>query len=132
MRTLIIDCSFIISILFLDETAESIDLSIYRLYVPSIFYLECVNVINVSLKRKRITELEHQQYLSIINRLPLNSDTFSTTPESVVILSKLSKTLDLSAYDASYLELAIRLEGTLATRDKKLIEACRATHVATI
>lgn len=119
-RCLVIDTSFIMADLLPDESGIDIDLALYDIHVPALFYLECMNVLNVALKRKRIKQDDYQEYLQILKQFPLSVDKFSATPESLHLISKLSQQFDLSTYDAAYLELAIRLGAKLATLDKKL------------
>ncbi|MFA6038243.1 MAG: type II toxin-antitoxin system VapC family toxin [Legionellales bacterium] len=119
-RCLVIDTSFIMADLLPDESGIDIDLALYDIHVPALFYLECMNVLNVALKRKRIKQEDYQEYLQILKQFPLSVDKFSAGSESLHLIGKLSQQFDLSTYDAAYLELALRLGAKLATLDKKL------------
>ena len=61
--------------------------------------------------------------------LPINIDKFSTTSESLYAIASLSLKYNLTSYDASYLELAIRMNSMIATLDKNLILACNLANV---
>lgn len=120
---LVIDTSFIMSDLLPDENGNEINLALYDIHVPALFYLECNNVLQVALKRNRIEIADHKEYLQVLNSLPIIVDKFSATCESLYSISKLSQKHDITAYDAAYLELAIRLGAKLASGDRKLIKA---------
>jgi hypothetical protein len=112
-----------------DDQVKSIQYHLYEIYVPSIFFLECNNVLLNSLKRNRLQENDYLEYCHIIKDLPLQIDNFSTTRESLYFIGKLAKKYNLSTYDASYLELAIRLNAQLATFDKNLQNAANLNKV---
>jgi len=126
---LVIDSSFIMSDILPDEDGSEHDLATYSVYVPAIFFLECNNVLNGAFKRKRITVTDLQEYLQLLGHLPFTVDKFSATPECLHIISRLCQQYDLTSYDACYLELALRLEATLGTHDKKLMAAGKESGV---
>ncbi|NRB11143.1 MAG: type II toxin-antitoxin system VapC family toxin [Rickettsiaceae bacterium] len=133
---LVVDCSFIMSSLLPDEKEQKIAEiyyqiaeNKYKVYVPAIFYLECTNVLLSSLKRKRINKETYEEYINLLSLLPINVDNFSATPESLYSISKLSTTYNLTSYDASYLNLAIRIEASIATLDKNLTTVCRLAKI---
>jgi predicted nucleic acid-binding protein len=64
-----------------------------------------------------------------LNLLPINIDKFSTMSESLYAIASLSLKYNLTSYDASYLELAIRMNAMIATLDKNLILACNLANV---
>lgn len=128
---LVVDCSFFMSSVLPGETQEKINDIFYKIsqnefkvYVPAIFYLECINVLVSSLSRKKITQESFAEYTNLLSAMPLIVDKFSSTSESVYAIGKLAVKYSLTSYDASYLDLAIRNEAALASLDKKLIDAC--------
>lgn len=129
---LVIDCSFIMSSILPDEDSPSFKYSSHKIHAPSIFYLECGNVLASSLFKKSITETQYQEYFTILKDLPISIDKFSSTPESLYFISKLIRLYKLSSYDASYLELAIRINAKLATFDKAIMKACEANQIEVI
>ncbi len=129
---LVVDTSFMMSDLMPDEQGIEVDLALYDIYVPALFYLECTNVLNVALKRKRIKKTDLQEYLKLLNQLPITVDKFCATPESLQVISKLCQEFDLTTYDAAYLELALRLDAKLASFDQKLNAAGIKNKIATI
>ena len=129
---LVIDCSFIMSTILPEEQNKHLELSCYRIYVPSIFFLECNNVLISAVKRKRINESQCNDYINILSQLPVMIDKFASLSESVFFISRLAKKHNLSAYDASYLELAIRYKAGMATYDRNLQAACLYNEVRLI
>ena len=122
---LVIDCSFIMATVLPDEKQNKVNILFSQIanrvyYVPSIFFLECSNVLLYSLKRKRIGIDDYEEYLNFLEQLPLNVDKFSSTPESLFTISKIATKYDLTSYDSAYLELALRMGAALATLDKSL------------
>lgn len=81
--------------------------------------LEVVNGLLVAERKKRITPARVDECLEVISALPLIAD---VDAESVSVI-RLARGTGLSAYDASYLELAIRHALPLATRDRALRSA---------
>jgi len=136
---LVVDCSFIMSSILPDEQQKNIEDiynniadNTYKVFVPAIFYLECNNVLISSLKRKRIAKDDYEEYLNLLSILPLHIDNFCSTPESLYALSNLSNKYSLTSYDASYLEVAIRMNASIATLDKNLNARCREAGVESI
>lgn len=132
MNVCVVDCSFFISSLLPDEKNYAFDYSTYSIHVPAIFFLECLNVLNTALKRQRITKTQYEECIAAFKDLPFSVDHFSSTQEALSSISKLSEEHSLTSYDASYLELALRLKVPLGTYDNKLIEACSAERVKSL
>jgi predicted nucleic acid-binding protein len=90
--------------------------------VPSLWWFEIRNILVVNERRKRITESDTGVFLRDLAGLRVRVD---REPEEIVVL-RLARTHDLSVYDASYLELALREAIPLATLDAQLLAAARA------
>jgi predicted nucleic acid-binding protein len=96
--------------------------------VPIIWSAEIANTLVQAERRNRINSAATARYLEIIRALPIKVDpasadfTFSTT----LMLARAHR---LTSYDASYLELAIRLGLPLATDDEDLRRAATTTGV---
>lgn len=108
---------------------DQITKNIYTIHVPSIFYLECNNVFIHSLKRKRINKNDYDDYIKLLNLLLINVDKFCSIPESLYAIARLAIEHNLTAYDACYLELALRLEADILTSDKSLITSCQTLGI---
>jgi len=93
---------------------------------PPIWFPEVVNGLLAAERRKRIAAVRVDECLSVIESLPVvisvGGDPFD--------LMRLARQSGLSAYDASYLELAIRHAVPLATRDRALRLAAERIGVA--
>lgn len=120
----VLDASVAIGWCFSDEaTPESISLleklKLETALVPSIWPLEVGNVLVVAEKRKRLKFAEISQCLEILKRLNINVDSETSDRAFHEILS-LAHSEQLTTYDASYLELAMRKGIPLATKDNEL------------
>lgn len=129
---LVLDCSFFMSFILPDEENTQHNVMFYNIIVPSIFYLECLNVLHAALKRGRISAQNLQEYLQILRGFPCEVDKFSSNCESVLSIAQISNEFDLTSYDAAYLELTLRYKAKMATYDKKLISACKKLDIELI
>ena len=86
----------------------------------------------MALKKKRITQEQYDQCLDFFKDLPFTVDTLSSTQVTLGVISNLSKEHGLTSYDASYVELALRLKFPLGTFDKKLLSACQVKEIQTL
>jgi predicted nucleic acid-binding protein len=94
--------------------------------VPAIWFLEVVNGLLAAERKKRTTPGRVDECLEVIGALPVIAD---ADADSVGVI-RLARGAGLSAYDASYLELAIRHSLPLATRDRALRLAAGRVGVA--
>ena len=136
---LVIDCSFIMTSILpdelqlkVDEVYNQISNNVFNVYVPSIFYLECNNVLISSLKKQRINNSDYEEYLQILNQLPVTVDKFCSTSESLYSIGRIATAYNLTSYDSTYLELALRLEAKIATLDKELRNSCEIASIESI
>jgi predicted nucleic acid-binding protein len=97
-------------------------------HVPSLWPLEVANVLIVGERRKRITSADAARFLAILSAFPVDVDD-QTVAHAWSDTMYLARAHNLSAYDASYLELAIRLGLPLAALDGKLKTAAQAMGV---
>ena len=95
-------------------------------HVPALWETEFANVMLALVKRKVIARHHAEQAFHHAARLPLTIDREPVSPGS---LFALGERYGVSAYDASYLELAQRLNVPLATRDARLQAAGKAAAV---
>ena len=99
-----------------------------RAVVPSLWPLEVANTVLVGERRKRSTEAQATAWLGILDTLSIEVDG-ETTPHAWSGTLALARSQNLSAYDAAYLELAMRRGLPLATLDGKLKNAAQAVGV---
>ena len=129
----VLDCSVAISWVFPDESTESTDqlresLVEGRAFVPALWPAEVANVLLVATRRQRIERAEWSRIARNLGALPIVIDPVSTSRVWEEVLD-IAHTHGLSAYDAMYLELAIRLQLPLATLDRALAAAGRSAGI---
>lgn len=96
--------------------------------VPSLWRLEIVNSLVVAERRKKLEPFRSELFLRELLQLKIRVDHVGTTKAFGPILD-LSRRFQRSAYDAAYLELAIRLNLPLATKDGPLRQAALSAGV---
>lgn len=96
--------------------------------VPGIWPLEVANVLLVAGRTKRLGKAEAMRFISLVRTLPI--DVVQASPGRILgeVLALATET-GLSAYDAAYLDLAIREGLPLATLDKAMKKAAKRTGV---
>ena len=129
MPRIIIDASTTLAWLF-DEDAGAAQvgnvLETSELVAPWLWRLEVTNAILVRQRRKLLTEAQSFRLLYLIDELTIDLIGEPAT-RTATTLAEIARPHQLSAYDAVYLELAIRLGLPLFTRDGNLRAA--AAHV---
>jgi predicted nucleic acid-binding protein len=96
--------------------------------VPALWFAEVANTLLVFERAKRLTEQDSANYLADLAQLAITQDDLSPALRQTRVLD-LGRLHKLSAYDATYLELAMRRAATLATFDRKLAAAARNSGV---
>lgn len=96
--------------------------------VPSLWALEAANVIAKAESKGLLTEARSQAFLALLTRLNIVDDKATVTHALGETLS-LARRYKLSAYDAAYLELAMRNALPLATLDTDLAKAAISAGV---
>ena len=96
--------------------------------VPALWYAEVANTLLVFERAKRLSVQDSMSYLSSIAMLTIEQDDLPTVSGQTRVLD-LGRIHNLSAYDACYLELAMRRAAALATFDRKLAASCRSAGV---
>jgi predicted nucleic acid-binding protein len=125
----VLDCSVTMAWLLGDEgTDQTIELlqslETDEAVVPQLWGLEVANVLVVASRRGRVSEEERPRMVSALDDLPIEVDPF-THSHALSATLRLAAQLGISAYDAAYLELAMRRSLPLATLDSRLSAACR-------
>ncbi len=136
MSAFVLDCSVAVAWAFEDEAAPEVDALLDRLkvegaIVPGLWRLEVVNVLTRAERRGRIAFARVGPFLRLLDRLPISVDAGAEERAFREILA-LARTENLTAYDAAYLELAMRRSAALATRDRALAEAARRAGLETL
>lgn len=123
----VVDNSVVMTWCFQDEANSYADAILNKLanataVVPPIWPLEVTNVLLVAERKGRLHEVDSLRFLSLLSQLPIDVD--RSWPERLMkdILS-MGRAHNLSSYDASYIELAMRQGLPIATLDRNLLEA---------
>lgn len=134
MTALVIDSSIVLSVILPDEEQEIANSAMtiaatHGASAPLHWPLEVANGLLVAQRRKRITDPVRRASLRDLATVPIELD-----PETNAFawngIGDLAERHRLTAYDAAYLELAIRFRLPLATLDNELISAARKERVA--
>ncbi len=96
--------------------------------VPALWFPEVLNGLLVAEGRKQADARKTAHFLSELKALPIVDDNIRPRAVQDDVLA-LGRTFGLTAYDATYLELALRTHRALATFDVQLAEAARAAGV---
>jgi predicted nucleic acid-binding protein len=92
--------------------------------VPALWFPEVANGVLVAERGGGVTNFASARFMGMIYALPIMED--STRPSSVqATVLTLARAYKLTAYDATYLELVLRVGGALATFDGQLADAVR-------
>ena len=96
--------------------------------VPSLWYIEVANGLLVAERRRVVTTAKITLFRAKLAALPIRCDeaALSVKIESALALARAHQ---LSVYDSTYLELAMRLGAALASFDGALIAAANAVWV---
>jgi predicted nucleic acid-binding protein len=96
--------------------------------VPVIWSLEVANVLARAERMALFPKDLSDEFIETLNGLTIRPDD-STYTQSLADTLELARKFKLSAYDASYLELALRLRIPLATLDESLLKAAKKAGV---
>jgi len=129
----VMDCSVTLSWYFSDELTERSSALRERLademiYVPALWPLEITNALLAALRRGRISESDLPPLLADLRELPddVDRETDSMVWDRSI---RIAQEYDLTVYDATYLELAMRRDVPIATLDKALAKASKLAAV---
>jgi predicted nucleic acid-binding protein len=126
----VIDNSVALAWCFEDEQTVAIMALLDRLAetgatAPQLWPLEALNGLLTAERRGRIDAAVRRRLAGFLVQLPVVIDD-ETASQAWIATAQLAERYDLTAYDAAYLELALRLDLPLATNDAALIAAARA------
>ena len=132
----VLDCSVAISWCLVDENDDYANAILAMMpdseaFVPGIWSLEIANTLVVAERRKRMTKEQSEQAIALLQSLLIQVDQV-TDVKALDATLKLARQEGLAAYDAAYLELALRLQLPLATLDTRLAEAATRCGVGLV
>ncbi|HUB33641.1 MAG TPA: type II toxin-antitoxin system VapC family toxin [Bryobacteraceae bacterium] len=138
MSRFVLDNTVTMAWCFDDETTPFTETLLSRLssltdsaIVPALWLYEVVNVTGLAVRKGRITEDKARAFLDSLGDLPIEIEDAERARlfTSVMALAGRHK---LTAYDASYLELAIRHDLPIAALDNALTKAAREAGVTLV
>lgn len=129
MSRFVLDASTTLTWCFPDESSDNAPAISDRIaegssiVVPAFWRYEILNALLVGEKRKRIDFSLIDLFLTDLNRLPVSLDEPATPAVVFGATQRLCRKHGLTAYDAAYLEIAMRGGYPLATVDQELKRA---------
>jgi predicted nucleic acid-binding protein len=132
--SLILDSSATLAWVFPEERTDAI-LNVFKLVanegavIPELWRLEVANTLNVGIRRGRISQTNRSGILADLENLPISVDG-ETQKHTWGQTLDLADRHGLTVYDATYLELALRLALPLATLDEDLRNAAQHEGLA--
>ena len=132
----VLDASVALAWHFDDEASEYADRVLDRLqeedaFVPAIWPLEMANGLLAAERRSRLSPADVARAHAILSDLPITVNSL-TLDDALGPVLDLARAQSLSAYDAAYLELAMREGLSLATQDDDLRAAAGRIGVALV
>lgn len=134
-KRLVIDASITVSWCFEDEQSAHTESVLEQMasgaeaVVPSLWPFETANALLTAERHRRLTAAQSSVFLEQLKHFAITID---AAPLALVfdrIVSE-ARRWNLTAYDAAYLELALRLGLPLATLDEHLKRAAKALGVS--
>ena len=131
---IVVDASVVAAHLLPDEgNREAVATILARLdkedgVVPPIFRYEIRNILLMAKRRKRIDDRQLQQLLAELTDFALVEDAAGNDAN----MFDLADRMELTVYDAAYLEVAKRRQASLATFDTELARAADAEQVVVL
>lgn len=132
--SLVLDNSVVCGWLFADQStpySEAIARCLHeqRAVAPPLLRLEYANVLRSACKRNRLSAQQAQEAIAKLAALPVEID--HEPPDAGQLLA-LALRYDLTSYDATYLDLALRRQLPIATQDDALAQAARLAGVGVV
>ena len=125
VRAFVVDASVSAAWFLPDEATAETEAALqatatHDVWVPALWLLEIGNLLLSAQRRKRISAEKRRELAAAASALRIKVD---REPVSIAALDEIAARHGLSAYDAAYLELALRRGLALATQDQALCAA---------
>jgi len=136
VTSFVLDASVAVAWCFDDESTPAAWALLDRLrtalgHVPVLWALEVGNILLGAERRRRITQARAVAFLGILGELDIRVDP-DLPGRAFRDVLPLARERSLTTYDATYLELAMRLDLPLATKDAALARAATALRIKTL
>lgn len=133
MTGIVVDASVALAWCFPDEASEYADgvlvaLKGQAVIVPAVWAIEITNALLVGERRKRVKPPDVRRFVELLGGLTI-IERPQTVAAAVSNVLPLAREYGLSAYDAAYLDVAVRQGAPLATLDSALQKAGRAAGI---
>lgn len=131
--TFVIDASSALRLVFDDESpydkreVEKHLIRVPDVIAPALFLDELSNALVAAVRRQRIPAADAAEHLGRLTQLPIEIAHHLPSPSRLVTLALQH---DLTAYDATYLELALQVRAPLLTHDGALRRAAQNDGIA--
>ncbi len=148
MSGFVLDASIALAWCFDDEATDETTALLDRMeresaHVPSLWHIEVANVVAISGRKGRLSPARAAEFAALIDALPILVDEEKAggrargarmwpPGRALREILDLARHERLTAYDAAYLELAMRQGLPLATRDEELRGAADRVGVALV
>ncbi len=131
--SVILDCSITMAWCFEDESTDFSEYTLEHIaksaaVVPALWPVEVANVLVIAERKKRISHAKMIAFIELLSLLPIIVDN-NLINRPILAIQELAREFKLSAYDAAYLDLAIRMDLPLATFDLALIKAAKKIDI---
>jgi predicted nucleic acid-binding protein len=135
--SLILDASVALGWCFEDEASALGDAVLRHLernaaVVPAIWTIEVANGLRSAERRGRLDRPSVETVAALLMALPIQVEESSRLDEALGRILPLALEMSLTAYDAAYLDLALRHGLPLATSDEQLARAAQAAGLALV
>lgn len=132
----VLDASVVMAWCFQDEATPATHKLLHRMAkeaaaVPSLLFLEVTNVLALSERKKRIDRQRADEFVTMLTSLDLDIDDEAHNRAFMHVL-ELCRSYGLTAYDALYLDLAMRRNLPLATLDLSLRAAAEKAGIKVV
>ncbi|CAN5698136.1 type II toxin-antitoxin system VapC family toxin [soil metagenome] len=129
----VLDSSVTLTWCFEDEATEYADrvLDLFNrdsALAPAIWPLEIANALRTAERRGRLHQADSTRFAVLLDALPISVESVPLNRALGVVLD-IARTYEMTSYDASYLEIAMRMGLPLATQDRRLIDAAERAGV---
>jgi len=99
-----------------------------QFFAPQLWIWETSNILLSAFRRQRLSQDALDAGLALLDACPIEFDPAPNLHYRSQTL-RLAQAHGLSFYDASYLQLALRLNGQLASLDRRLVQAAKACGI---
>ena len=135
MKPVVVDASAAAAWLVPDEQHDLADLHYMRArsqqgvyHAPALWLWELGNGLTIAYRRNRLPRAHFERGLELAAQAQVEIDPPPNLHRRSQVL-RLAEAHQLTYYDASYLELVVRLNGTLVSRDPALVRAAQACSI---